>query len=582
MFTLLDRWCCGLPVKQPHRLAQLQWGRWCCSNTGSSAWTYPLYEDLKAGGGDVFDEVFARFHLPASFGYAGETERVSVELVTGNYFEALGVGAAVGRTIAADDDVHADGHPIAVLSHDFWQERFGGREDVLGKTVQLNGRELEVIGVAARGFQGLELHHAVDVFAPSKMKPALSSGWQTIYGLTERANRWLHVFGRLREGVTLESAEASLAPLFAQLVEQELQQPARERMSECGREQFRKATLKVRPGHQGPRQVREDLETPLWLMLGMSGLLLAIACANVANLLIARGAARQREIAVRLALGVGRGRLLLQLLAESLLMAAAAASRGLLLARWTTRFLLGMMPNGADGIQIQATADARVLALPSASLPYGDPVRAGRPRRRRGQPAETLKIQGGSIAGGGFGVRRALVGAQVFLSLVLLAGAGLFAHTLLNLKNLNPGFDVDRTLAFGIEPTQNGYTIERQRALLRELRLRLAGIPGVEDVGVALVRVLSGNQWDMNVDVIGHESSEGENLSIYFNAVSPGYFDAMGVPIVEGRDIADSDVGRSSRWPWSARASQVLLLTARRSAGSSTSGAGATALPSRS
>ncbi|MBI1356482.1 MAG: FtsX-like permease family protein [Acidobacteria bacterium] len=547
MFTLLDQVVLRpLPVKEPRRLAQLRWeGSWCCSNTGSAAWTYPLYEDLKAQTGDVFEEVFARYNWPASFGHGGETVRISLEMVTGNYFQALGVGAALGRTIGPDDDVHADGHPVAVLGYDFWQERFGGRRDVLGEKIQVDNREFEIIGVAARGFRGMTFQSAADVFAPSKMKPALSSGWQSSYNLTTRVSRWINVFGRLRPGMTLEKAEAALAPVFARLVEAELQDPGRQDMSEFGREQFRKATLVVMPGFQGPRNVRDKLETPLWLMLGMSGLLLAIACANVANLLIARGAARQREIAVRLALGVGRGRLLRQLLLESLMIAGGAAAAGLLLAQWTTRFLLLMLPNGADGVQIQAEPDLRVLAFTIGVAAVTAVLFGLAPglQALRVQPAETLKSQGGSIAGGNFSVRKVLVGAQVFLSLVLLAGAGLFAHTLLNLQNLDPGFDVEPNLVFGIEPAQNGYTAERQQALVRELRSRLGALPAVEEVGVALVRVLSGNEWDNNVKVAGYEAKDGESLNIHFNAVSPGYFGALGIPVVEGRDFNNADRG---------------------------------------
>ncbi len=548
MFTLLDQVVLRpLPVKEPRELVQLSWeGSWCCSNTGSAAWTYPLYEDLRERSGDVFEDLFARYDQSASFGYAGETVRVNIELVTGNYFSVLGVGSALGRTITPDDDVHADGHPVAVLSHNFWQERFGGREDVLGETIQVNNRDLEIIGVAERGFQGLEFQTAANIFIPSKMKGAMSTGWQEIYDLENRANRWIHVFGRLRDDVPMESAEAALAPLFAQLVEEELNLPWRlEHMSEYNREQFRKATLEVLPGYQGPRNVRENLKTPLWLMLGMSGLLLAIACANVANLLIARGAARQREIAVRLALGVGRWRLLRQLLAESLLIAGMAAGVGLLLAQWTTRFLLGMLPNGAEGVQIRAEMDLRILGFAVALVTLTAVLFGLAPglQALRVQVAETLKSQGGAIAGGGFGVRKALVAGQVFLSLVLLAGAGLFVHTLLNLQNVDPGFDVDRTLVFSMEPLQSGYTLERQRSFLEELRSQLRALPEVEEAGVSLVRVLSGNEWDNSVDVIGYEATEGEDRGVHFNAVSPGYMAALGIPILEGRDFDSRDAG---------------------------------------
>lgn len=552
MFTLLDQVVLRpLPVREPHRLAQLRWdGAWMGNNHGDAAWSIPAYEELQKLGEEVFEEVFARHDQPASLGYAGESASViTLIFVTGNYFQGLGVTPELGRMIQPDDDVHIGGHPVVVLAHDFWAERFGADPKIVGKTIQLNSHDFEVIGVSARGFRGVEFHNTAYAFVPMSMKEALSTGYQKGNTLTTRIGRWANVFARLRDDVSLEQAQAALAPSFAQLVDAEAQIGFRATMSEFARNRFKEAKLLVEPGYQGPRRVREQLETPLMLMLGMSGLLLAIACANVANLLIARAAARQREVAVRLALGVGRARLLRQLLAESLLVAAGAAALGLLVAQWSTRLLLSIMPGAADNSQLTASIDLRVLLFAvvvttATAILFG---LAPALQAMRVQVADTLKAQGGSIAGGNFGVRKALVVGQICLSLVLLAGAGLFIHTLLNLSRADTGYDLDRVLTFRIDPAQTGYDLPRQRALLEQVRTRLGSLPSVEEVGVSLVRVLDGNEWDSSVTVVGYEKSEGENTNVHFNAISPGYFGAMGVPILEGRDIEPGDVEGAQR-----------------------------------
>lgn len=545
MFTLLDQVVLRpLPIREPDRVVQLRWeGAWTGSNNGYAKWSYPVFEIFHDEAGEVFEDVFARYSMPGSLGYAGETERVGLEIVSGDYFPALGVGAAAGRVLGPADDVHNDGHPVAVLSHAFWRERFEGDPDVIGETVQINGRAFEIVGVAEPGFHGVEFQHVAEVFLPSRMKMAISSGGWAYYNLEDRTRRWIQMFGRLRPGLTAEAAQAALGPLFARIVDEELQVGMRVEMPQYYRDRMREAELVLMPGRQGPRNAREEMETPLWLLMGMSGLLLAIACANVANLLIARAATRRREVAIQLALGVGQGRLMRRLLLESLAIAAAAAGLGLLLAQWATRLLLSLLPGGAADVQIDASPDPRVLAFTIAAavataLLFG---LAPALRARRVPVAETLKNQGGAIMGGDVGLRKALVGAQVFLSLVLLAGAGLFTHTLLNLKGVDSGYDVAVNLVFGMDPQQAGYTAERQRAMLEQTRDRLRALPGVEAVGMSVVRVLDGNNWTNTISVAGYESKDGENMNVHFNAVSPGYFAALGVPILQGRDIAPTD-----------------------------------------
>lgn len=545
IFTLLDQVALRmLPVKDPASLALLRWeGSWRGSNTGYAAWSYPWYEDLRDKN-DVFEEVFCRYDMPLSFGYGGQTERIGGELVSGNYFRTLGIGAALGRTITADDDQKFAGRPVAVLSHDFWRNRFDSDRDIVGKQVQLNGHAFDIIGVAQRGFRGVEFSSTPHVFLPTAMKMELSPGWNANYDLEKRRNRWVNVFGRLKPGVTLERANAAMQPLFHSLLEYDIAQPEFSSADTYARERYLEANIEVLPGGQGPRNIRETLESPLWVLMAMVALLLAIACVNIANLLMTRAAARQKEVAVRLALGASRGQIIRQLLIESLLLGAAGGAAGLVLATWTSRLLVSLMPTGDAPPPITTTPDTRILLFALAvsmvtALLFG---MAPALQSIRVRLAPTLKDQAGSIAGGHFRVRKALVAVQVFLSLVLLIGAGLFVQSLRNLRNLDTGFETEQTLVFGLDPMRNGYTMERNRLFLRQLREKLATLPGAEGAGVALVRVLSGNEWDNSVTVQGYEAKPGENMNPFYNAVSQGYFQTLEIPMLEGRDFRDTDV----------------------------------------
>jgi predicted permease len=269
-----------------------------------------------------------------------------------------------------------------------------------------------------------------------------------------------------------------------------------------------------------------------------------IGCANVANLMLARAAGRRKEVAVRLALGAGRGQIVKQLMTESLLLAAAGGALAIVLAIWTTSFIVGIIPDPAVASQISTRPDYRILAFAAAvtlltALLFGltpalQSFRVG--------VVSTLKDQAGAIAGGHAALRKSLVSAQVFLSLVLLVGAGLFWNTLRNLRDADPGFETETNLVFAVEPPTSGYDLPQSRAFLDSLRARLAALPGVRDAGFSLVRLLSGNEWDHSVDVAGYEEKPGENVNVHFNAISPGFFSTLDVPIHDGREFRESDV----------------------------------------
>ncbi|MCB9383336.1 MAG: ABC transporter permease [Bryobacterales bacterium] len=544
IFSLVDQVTLRkLPTPEADRLVLLRWqGSWCCSNNGDAAWSYPWYEDLRDKN-EVFEELIGRYSMTASFGFAGESDRVQLELVTGNYFRTLGLRPQLGRLIGVDDDVTPDGHPVAVLGHALWRDRFNFDPQIVGKQIRVNNRAFDIIGVAPESWRGMRFDTPAELFVPAAMKKALSPGWMGGYDLEARRNRWMQVFGKLKPGVTREQAEVAIAPLFAALIEYDLETPEMT-SSEYAREQFRKAKLTLEPGAQGVSNMRRAARVPLWTLMGMVGLLLLIGCANVANLMLARAAGRRKEIAVRLALGAGRKQILGQLMTESLLLAALGGALALIVAVWATSFIVRAIPDPAVAAQISTTPDYRILAF-TAGLTLFTAVLFGLAPALQSFKVgvvSTLKDQAGAIAGGHAGLRKALVSAQVFLSLVLLIGAGLFWKTLHNLRDADPGFNTVSNLAFAVEPQTSGYDVEGSRTLLSNLQRRLGGLPGVEGAAYSMVRLLSGNEWDHGVDVKGYEEKPGEDVNVHFNAVSPGFFSTLEVPVREGREFRDSDV----------------------------------------
>jgi predicted permease len=550
VFTLLDQVVLRLlPVRNPQELVLLTWrgGAHYGSNTGSNALSYPLYTDFRDQN-QVFSGAMCRFALPLSVGVEGQTERIPGELVSGNYFDLLGVGAAVGRTITPEDDQRSGGQPVVVLSYDYWVERFGRDPKVVGKELIVNGHTLTIIGVSEKGFDGTEVAFPAKMRMPVALKSDMTPGW-SVYNLENRRGRWVNVFARLKPGVSLTQAKASLQPLFHSVLAMEVQQKEFARATPYMKEQFLKSTIDVLAADRGRSVLRAEVETPLWVLMAIVGLVLLIACANVANLLMARAGGRRKEIALRLAVGAGRFRLVRQLMVESLLLAFLGGAMGILLAIWADRLLLSALPPDVP-LRLATTPDLRIFAFSFAvSLLTG--VLFGLAPALQATRVDlhtALKQEGASVVGGGRGVaRRMLVVAQVALSLLLLICAGLFLRTLGNLRNLNPGFRVENVVSFSVDPALSGYTNERTRVFYQQLTERLQGIPGVDSAALALVRILNRNQWDSTITVEGYEAKPGENMNPFYNAVTPGYFAALGIPMVAGRDFNAADRGSSNR-----------------------------------
>jgi predicted permease len=546
IFTLVDQVLLRqLPVKDPARLVMLRGpsgNQHYGANYGNFMLSYPMYEDFRDHN-EVFDGMFGRFPTPVQIGFGGGTERANGEIVSGSYFPVLGVAPAAGRLFSQADDRAPGGHPLAVLSHGYWSSRFSRDPAIIGKTFTVNNQLLTVIGVTQEGFTGIDVGETTQIFIPMAMRKQIAPVYLR-NNVDNRRARWVQVFGRLKPGVTAEQAQARLQPYFRSIIETEVKEPAFAKASTYTREQFLRGQLTVASASQGFSRMRGRLTRPLWVLMGLVVGVLLIACANVANLLVARAAARQREIAIRLAIGASRARVVQQLLVESLLIAIVGGAAGLALALAAIAPLLTLLVPAEQQVALTASLDLRLFGFAfAATLLTGvlfglvPALQATRPRL-----ATTLKNQAGSVAGGGLRLRKALVVVQVALSLLLLIGAGLFIRSVNKLMTVDLGFRGERIVSFSLDPSLNGYTPARMREVYETLLTRLRQTPGVETAAYSAVSLMVGGSWDQWVTVEGYKTAETETIDPYFNAISPGYFQTLGIPIIAGRDFEARDM----------------------------------------
>ncbi len=547
IFTLVDQLLLRLlPVRDPQQLVMI-WttGPHIGNNRGMRMASYPMYQDFQQRA-QAFSSVFCRYEADTSVAFGGQTERAGAELVSGNYFQALGVGPALGRVFSPEqDDRVYKGHPSVVLSYNYWMTRFAGDPAVLGKKILVNNYPLTIVGVSAANFNGIDPSRAPQLRIPIQMKPLMTPGWDD---LGNRRSQWVQVFARLKPGFTLASAKASLQPLLRQVLRDELTRPEMRDVSAYNRKQFLARQVLMESAAGGYSYLRQFAGTALVVLMCMVGLVLLIACFNVANLLIARAMARQREVAVRLAIGASRRQLLFQLLIESLVLSLAGGAAGLLLSVAITRGLFQFVPTGTTPFMLHAEPDLRILAF-NAALAILTGLLFGLAPAWQAMGLDlwtTLKDAGGAVTGSGSSVRlrKGLVVAQVAFSFLLLAGAGLFVRTLANLKNTRVGFQgLDNLISFQLDPALSGYSTPRLLEFYRRVLEETRSIPGVKDAGYAAVAVLAGGEWDSTMSVEGHQATDGEDLQAFMNAVSPGYFSTMGVQLLEGRDFDARDAG---------------------------------------
>jgi predicted permease len=531
-----------LPVRDPEQLVMLAGrGKHYGGNNGPDRLSYPMYQEIRDQN-QVFSGMFCTYPMTVSASFEGRTELIGADFVSGNYFPVLGIGAAVGRVFSASDDLIQGGHPLAVLSNGYWRTRFNSDRNIVGKQIVVNGRPLTIIGVSPAGFDGVEPGRAPQIRVPITMRGELPHTGFPI--LNDDRFRWVEVFGRLKPGFTLEKAQAGLQPLFHQILNREVTEKAFANASPTVKQEFLRMWMEVMPGSKGRSNLRRVYSKPLFALMGIVGLVLLIACSNLANLLIARASARQKEIAIRLALGSGRGKLIRQLLVETFVLAAAGGALGISLAVLIDRALISFLPSGHTPISLTSTPDRMVLAftfvislVACALFGLAPALQSTRPKL-----ADTLKDQAGSvIRGSSAGLRKGLVVAQVSLSLLLLVGAGLFQQSLRNLKTLNPGFDVKNLLAFDVEPTLNRYDPKWTFDYLRRLREKLATVAGVESYAFAVVPVLENNEWDNWVTIEGYTAKQDERPDPHMQFASPGFFRTLKIPILLGRDFNERD-----------------------------------------
>ena len=547
IFTLMDQLMLRpLPVNNPDELVMLyQEGAHNGSNMGPRMHSYSIYRDFQQKA-KPFSEVLCRRQVASAISIDNQTERVSAEMVSGNFFTMLGVKPALGRVLnSTEDDQVYQGHPVVVLSYDYWVNRFAQDPKVIGKKVLVNEYPMTIVGVSAKGFYGLDPARAPAFRVPIQMRPVMTPEW-TWLEHEDRRTRWVQVFARLKPGYTADSIKGEMQGLFQQIRQYEMTLPAAAKWSNYQRERFMQGRLHVEKAATGYSQLRNSFSTALIVLMCMVGLVLLIACANVANLLIARAFARQKEIAVRLSIGASRSQLVRQLLVESLVLSLAGGVAGILLAMAMTRMLLSLVPSEGSPLLIRPEPDWRILGFTLlltvlTGLIFGlvPALRASRP-----DPWSTLKESVGSIGGGSGSLflRKGLVAAQVSLSFLLLFGAGLFVRSLQNLRTMDTGFEeLENLVSFQISPAQNGYQTERAVQFYYDLLERLRAQPGIKAAGTASVALLAGDEWDSTIRVEGHQAKDGEDMQAFINSLSAGYFETMGVPILAGRDFDRRD-----------------------------------------
>src|SRR5256714_5134459 len=404
IFTLLDQVLLRLlPVKDPEQLVLLTMrGRHYGSNWGGNAISHPMFRDFQEHN-EVFSDMFCRFPTSASLSFGRQAARVDVEFVSGTYFSTLGVVPAMGRILTPDDDQVPSGHPYVVLNYNYWKTRFAGDPQIVGKTLTLNNYKMTVVGVAQAGFDGVELGFSPKIFIPIMMQPQIIVGNPEDM-LKERRNRWVNAFGRLKPGISDPQAKAALQPFMHSMLESEVQLPAFSRASNYDRHELLKWWIDVLPGSQGRSYTPRQLTTPLWVLMATTGVVLLIACANLANLMLVRGSSRIKEIAVRLAMGATRPRIIGQLLIESLSLSALGGLAGLAVAFWADRALMTIyLPSDSGGMNISSAPDLRILLFNLAVTVLTGVIFGLVPAFQTTKPniAGTFKDQAGAVVGGG-------------------------------------------------------------------------------------------------------------------------------------------------------------------------------------
>ena len=539
-----------LPVKNPSELVVLRsagpkTGHVWTDGDDAESFSFPMYKALRDNN-SVFSGTIGRFAFWASIASHGQTERGSGELVSGNYFEVLGVQPVLGRVFSLQDDRTPGAQPVVVLSHQYWTRRFGADPGVLNQTLLVNNTELAIVGVAQSGFTGIQVGQTPDVFVPLMMKGQMRPGDNS---LEDWNDYWMAILARLKPGESIAKAQLGINAAYRPLLEEQSRKITS--FNEQRRKEFVNQQVSLAPGSRGRTTLQRDSGTPLTALFVMVALVLLIACTNVANLLLAQGAARQREFAIRAALGASRGRMFRQLLSESFLCAFAGGALGLLLGSWLMNILIPAVGSDASIHGLSTRLDATVLAFAAGATLLSGLLFALIPAWRvtRTGVTQTLKDQGSTSSLGMSHVhfRKTLVAGQVAFTMLLLAGACLYTRTLWNLRKQNLGLQTENVITFSLQPDLNGYDIQRTIALIDQLRNRITAIPGVRGEGISEIPTLTGDDMGANITVPSNPQASEEHPHINYDAISPGYFSTLGVPLLSGRDLNNGDSATSPK-----------------------------------
>ena len=552
IFTLLDQALLrSLPVKDPANLVLLRFtgtDHGHLNDDGSDPedfFSYPMYRDLRDQN-TVLEGLIAAKRAEAGVLWHNSPGIAQTELVSGNYFDVLGVRPAAGRLFVQADDTQPNANPILVLGHGYWQRRFGSDPQVIGQSIVVNGRPFTVVGVAPQSFQSVQTGYVPDIFVPITMKKAITPEADD---LLDRRSRWMTMVGRLKPGVTLTQAQAGIDPLWHSLRAEELAQMGHS--SQHFRDGFvTNSHLRLVEDAQGYSSLRNDVRTPLLVLMGMVGLVVLMACANVASLLLVRAAGRIREMSIRYALGAERTRVVRQLLTEGLILGLMGGALGIALAPVVSEVLQrGMVGAGDQTLPFSSHPDPRILAFNFGLAFVVSLLFSLAPVLQFWQPNLTpaLRQQTTTASGGSTRLRSIFACVQIGLSLVLLFGAGLFARTLFNLKNTDVGFVTDHLIVFRLNPSLAGYELSQIPGLYKRVLDTLHQIPGVSSAAATTDPELMDTNTGLNITVAGYTQKEEENMDIEKEVVSPGYFSTLGMPLITGRGIGEQDGPDSAR-----------------------------------
>jgi predicted permease len=552
IYSLLDQVMLrSLPVQHPEQLVMLSSTGSDRGRTnaygGSSAdyFSFPMYRDIRDKN-SVLNGTLATDQVQVGVKWHEQPELVSGEIVSGNYFDVLGVKPAMGRLFVQSDDEVQERNPVVVISYGYWQRRFGSDPRIINDTILVNSHPFTVVGVAPPGFRSVVLGQAPAVFAPMTMKPQITPGWND---LDNRRSRWLNIIGRLKPGMSLTQAQTGLAPLWRALREEELK--AMPNATPRFRQGFvEKSALKVEGIERGFSPVRDQIGTPLLIVMGMVGLVVVIACANIASLLLVRAAGRVREMSVRYALGASRLRVVQQLLIEGLVLGLGGGIVGIAIAPEITQMLLKKIWTDSSGqIPFSAAPDSRILIFNFAVAVTVGLLFSLAPALEFWRPdlMQTLKQQITTSTGGQLRFRRSSVAIQMGLSLVLLFGAGLFVRTLHNLRNVDAGFATDHLLTFGLEPGYAGYAPDQEQQLYKHIAETLGSLPGVRSAAGTSDPELSNNDSVSSIGIPAYTPSENERMQAEWAYVTPGYFETLKIPFLAGRNLTEQDNGTAAK-----------------------------------